>query len=445
MTKIYLLLLLLTGLFSSSLFSQKINIKKLDGLFDALSINNKAMGSIAISKNGKVVYTRSIGLNNIYNKGKTAASEKTLYRIGSATKMFTATMIFQLIEEHKISLSTKLDKFFPQIPNSRSISIETLLNHKSGLYDYINDQKDLTWITRPQSTKIIIEKITKGKPNSLPNEKFKYSNSGYFLLANILLKVTQQGYNENLQKRICSKIQLRNTYSPLTNELKNNEAGSFSFANGEWTKMTDIYFPNVVGIGDILSTPSDLIKFDEALLGGQLISEASLKSMKTFTDYGFGMGIMKVPFYKKVGFGHAGDTYGTHSVVANFTSDSLTFAACINGEVFPHNDISIGILSICFNEKYEIPTFKVFGVSAETLNKYIGVYSSKVVPLKITITRKDNLLFAQATGQPSFPLEATEQDKFRYVQAGVNMEFNTDKNELIMIQGGGSYFFSKDK
>src|SRR5690606_33872582 len=131
----------------------------------------------------------------------------------------------------------------------------------------------------------------------------------------------------------------------------------------------------------------------------------------------FGMGIMKVPLYNRIGYGHAGDTYGTHTIVSNFTNDTLTFASCINGEAFPHNDISIGILSICFNEKYKIPTFKIFEVSTETLNKYLGIYSSKDMPLKISITQKDNALFAQATGQPAFPLEATEKDKFRFVQA----------------------------
>jgi hypothetical protein len=79
------------------------------------------------------------------------------------------------------------------------------------------------------------------------------------------------------------------------------------------------------------------------------------------------------------------------------------------------------------------------------MDKYLGIYSSTQMPLKITITKNDSTLIAQATGQSSFPLEATEKDKFQFEQAGIIMEFNTDKNELTMKQGGGSVLFTKDK
>lgn len=444
MSKKILLFFIFLGLSSTSLFSQAINTSRLDSLFDALSKNNKTMGSVAIAKNGKIIYTRSLGYSNISDNENTPASSKTLYRIGSITKMFTATMIFQLIEENRISLNTNLKNFFPNIPNANKITIRTLLNHRSGLFDFVDDQ-DPVWLTRPQTKQMIVSKIIKGKIHFLPNENFSYSNTGYLLLAYIIEKITNQTYNENLQKRICKKIQLKNTYSPANNKLKNNEANSFAFSNSKWKKVTDIYFPNVVGVGDILSTPSDLIKFDEALLSGKLISQTSLDSMKTFANNTFGMGIMKVPFYSKIGYGHAGDTYGTHTLVANFPSDSLTLASCFNGENYPHNEINIDILHICFNEKYEMPTFKTFEIPEELLNKYVGVYSSNDLPLKITITKEYNNLFAQATGQADFPLEAIEKNQFRFVPAGIVMTFDIEKNEVIMKQGGRSYRFTKDK
>src|SRR5436190_10371425 len=98
---------------SVSLFGQSLNKIKLDSLFDVLSGANKAMGSVAISKKGKIAYRRSIGYSS-YGEGQNIlSSEKTKYRIGSVTKIFTATLIFQLIEEKKIRLSTTIDKFFP--------------------------------------------------------------------------------------------------------------------------------------------------------------------------------------------------------------------------------------------------------------------------------------------------------------------------------------------
>ena len=298
MKKRFLIIVLLAGFLNTQGFSQGLNTKKLDAFFDTLDAHNKVMGSFAVSKNGKMIYQRSVGYSNMSGE-KIKANSSTLYHIGSITKMYTATMVFQLVEEGKIALNTTLDKFFPAIPNAKTITIETLLNHKNGLYDYVNDQKDFSWITKPQSRKIIIDEIAKGKPKFLPGEKFTYSNSGYYLLTCIIEKITGQTYNENLQKRICAKLHLNHTYSPANNELKKNEAGSFTLSNNQWDKITDIYFPNVVGVGDILSTPSDLILFTNALMDGKFISAKSLGAMKNFGDNPIGMGMMRVPFYKK--------------------------------------------------------------------------------------------------------------------------------------------------
>ncbi|HZK94253.1 MAG TPA: D-alanyl-D-alanine carboxypeptidase, partial [Prolixibacteraceae bacterium] len=89
--------------------------------------------------------------------------------------------------------------------------------------------------------------------------------------------------------------------------------------------------------------------------------------------------------------------------------------------------------------------FTSVSMKTEELDKYLGVYSSTQLPLKITITKDNTSLIAQATGQSSFPLEATEKDKFKFDQAGVVIEFNPDKNEMTLKQNGGVFLFTKDK
>ena len=109
------------------------------------------------------------------------------------------------------------------------------------------------------------------------------------------------------------------------------------------------------------------------------------------------------------------------------------------------NDILIGVLSIYFNYDYKIPTFKTISMQPGDLDIYLGVYSNTEIPLKITITKDNSTLIAQATGQSSFPLEATEKDKFKFDPAGVVMEFNPAKNEFTLKQGGGIFVFTKEK
>ena len=92
-----------------------------------------------------------------------------------------------------------------------------------------------------------------------------------------------------------------------------------------------------------------------------------------------------------------------------------------------------------------MPTFNTIAVKTEDLDKYLGVYSSTQVPIKITITKDNTTLIAQGEGQPAFPLDPTEVDKFKFDQAGVKMEFNPAKNEMTLKQGGGSFLFTKEK
>ncbi|HCY75439.1 MAG TPA: peptidase [Ignavibacteriales bacterium] len=441
-SKIFLTLLI-TVLSFASIFSQSINKAKLDSLLNILDEKNKSMGSLTISKNGDVLYSRAIGYSYIYDNEKTIATEKTKYRIGSITKMFTATMIFQLIEEGKLNLSTTLDKFFPKVPNADKITISNLLNHRSGIHEFTDDPDYETWMAQPKTQDEILALISKHDVDFQPNEKAAYSNSNFVILGYIIEMVSKKSYSNNLKERVTTKIGLENTYVGSRINKDNYEGFSYRF-EGKWVqaKETDMSIPS--GAGCIVSTPTDLTKFIEALFSLKLVSENSLKQMKTIIDR-YGMGMREIPFYNKRAYGHNGRIDGFTSNLAYIPEDSLAISFCSNGEIFPVNEIMIGALSIYFNQEYTIPTFKAIALKTEDLDKYLGVYSSLQMPLKISITKDNTTLFAQATGQDAFPLEAIEKDKFRFDEAGVKVEFNTDKNEFIITQRGTSFLFTKDK
>jgi D-alanyl-D-alanine carboxypeptidase len=436
---------LLIGLSFGTIFSQSFNKPKLDSLMDILAEKNKAMGSLTISKNGIVVYSRAIGNSFISGNEKLPATDQTKYRIGSISKMFTATMIFQLIEDGKLNLTTTVDKYFPQLPNAGKITISNLLNHRSGLHNFTDDPEYLTWMTLPKTQDDMLAIISKSKVDFQPNEKFSYSNSNYVVLGYIIEKVSKQSYPKYLSSSITSKIGLSNTYVGTKTDTKKNESFSYRFLNGwEQTPETDMSIPGAAGA--IVSTPADLTKFIESLFSLKLVSNSSLVQMKTITD-GYGMGMFQIPFYNKSAYGHNGGIDGFASTLAYFPEDSLAIAYCTNGQVYPMNDILIGVLCIYFNKPYFIPTFNAPSISLkpEDLDKYLGVYSSAQIPLKITITRNTTTLISQATGQSSFPLEATEKDKFKFDPAGIIMEFNPDKNEMTLKQGGETVLFTKEK
>src|SRR5262245_43995979 len=104
-------------------YGQALNKAKLDQFFDRLAEKNKAMGSLTIAKDGKVVYTRAIGYAQIDGTTKKPMTAASRFRIASITKTYTAVMILQLVEEGKLKLTDTLDKFFPQVPNAQKITI----------------------------------------------------------------------------------------------------------------------------------------------------------------------------------------------------------------------------------------------------------------------------------------------------------------------------------
>ena len=411
---------------------------------DILAEKDKAMGSLAISKNGVIVYSRAIGYSFISGNEKLPATDQTKYRIGSISKIFTATMIFQLIEDGKLNLTTTVDKYFPQLPNANKITISNLLNHRSGLHNFTDDPEYLTWMTLPKTQNDMLAIISKSKVDFQPNEKFSYSNSNYVVLGYIIEKVSKQSYPKFLNDKITSKIGLSNTYVGTKTNTKNNESFSYRFSSSwEQAPETDLSIP--AGAGAIVSTPADLTKFIEALFSLKLVSNSSLLQMKTMTD-GFGMGLFQIPFHEKSAYGHNGGIDGFASTLTYFPEDSLTVAYCTNGQVYPMNHILIGVLSIYFNRPYFVPTFNTPPpLKTEDLDKYLGVYSCTQIPLKFTITKNNTTLISQATGQSSIPLEATEKDKFKFDLIGIKMEFNPDKNEMTVKQGGQTVLFTKEK
>ncbi|MGE5480253.1 MAG: serine hydrolase [Chloroflexota bacterium] len=417
---------------------------KMDSLFDALSANNKMMGTATLSKDGKVIYQRAIGF--VGPDGKKAATPDTKYRIGSISKMFTAVMIFQLVEEKKLSLTTPLSVFFPKIPNADKITIEDMLHHSSGIRSFTDDIAYRGYMEKPKTEEEMLA-IMYALPAAFePGTKNEYSNSNFVLLGYIIEKLTGNTYAEALKARITNKIGLKNTYYGGKIRNDKNEASSFAW-NSETNKWevqpeTDMSIPH--GAGAIVSTSGDLAKFLEALFAGKLIAKESLEQMRTLKN-GFGAGMFPIPFNDKTGYGHNGGIDGFASMASYFPGDSLAFAYVTNGMDYSLNDVGIGALSIYYGAPYEIPSFKVVSVPKEILDSYVGVYTSEELPMEITIKRDGGKLTAQATGQRELTLDASSETAFTFRPAGLEITFSRDgaSPKFTLKQGGMSFNYKK--
>ncbi|MEO7978575.1 serine hydrolase domain-containing protein [Flavobacterium sp.] len=436
--------IIITGLFAliiTSGFSQNFNAKRLDSLFQILEKNNKFMGSIAISENGKTIYTKSIGFDDITSSKKSTSTTK--YRIGSISKMFTASMIFKAVEEKKINLNQTIGNYFPTVKNAGKITISNLLNHRSGIHDFTNDAEYLTWYNEKQSRAKMTERIASGNIVFEPDTKGQYSNSNYILLSFILEDVYKKSYGEILNQKIIKPLKLKNTYLGAKISLENNESNSYTLS-GKWEKEKDTDMSIPLGAGAIVSNPTDLNIFIESLFAGKIVSIENLNLMKTIKDK-FGMGILEFPYFERKSYGHTGGIDGFRSIVSYFPDEKLALAITSNGAMgYDNNNILLCALSSYFQKPFQMPSFNNAEITTATLDSYLGIYGSIQIPIKISITKKESTLIAQATGQPSFPLEATSSNIFKFEPAGVVMEFNVEKKEMVLKQGGKDYLFMKE-
>lgn len=421
-------------------FSQEFDKGKLNSYFDALRDNDKFMGSVAISRNGEVIFLRSVGFADM--EKQQVADTDSRYRIGSISKTFTSVMVMKAAEKGKLTLEETIDKYFPDLPNAEKITVSDLLYHRSGIHSFTDNADYLSWCTQPKTRKDLEEIIVSGGSEFEPGSKMAYSNSNYVLLSIMLEKIYNKPYDKLLRKQITRPARLKSTYYGGKIDPKKNECYSYKYEQG-WKAEAETDMSVPLGAGALVSTPADLVKFIEALFSGKLVSSQSLESMTTLKD-NFGLGLMRFPFHERYAYGHPGGIDGFQSIVSWFPDDKVAYAITSNGINTNMNNISIAVLSAVFGKPYEIPDFKAFEVSQETLDLYAGVYSSEQLPIKITVSRENDKLKAQGSGQPAFYPEARAKDEFSLEQAGIVMIFQPAEKKMILKQGGGTFTFTKD-
>ena len=425
----------------SPIFAQTPDKAKLDSYFNALEANNKYMGSVALSKNGKTVYSKSIGYADVAINKK--VTEESKFRIGSISKIFTATLVMKAVEAKKLKLTDNLSAYFPTIPNASKITITQLLQHRTGIHNFTNDAEYLGWMGQPKSQADMLAVMVKGGSDFEPGAKFEYSNSNYVLLSFILEKIYKQPYKEIVDAQIVKPLGLKNTfYGGKINPAK-NEVNSYKFS-GKWEKEpeTDMSIPT--GAGAMVSTATNLSRFIEALFDGKIISPAGVEQMKTMTD-GYGLGLHGGPFDGKNSYGHNGGIDGFVTKLSYFPEDKVTIAMVSNGVNINTNDVAVAALSWMYLKPFEVPEFKTFNYKSEDLDKYLGAYSTTEIPIGLTITKNGATLMAQGTGQAAFPLDAVAKDTFKFEQAGIELLFKPESGQMILKQGGGTFTFTKAK
>ncbi len=414
-------------------FSQDFDTSKLDVYFNELTSNNKFMGSIAVYKDNRICYNKQFGFSDILNQ--TTPNKETKYRIGSISKTFTAVLVFKAIEENKLSLKETIDPFFPEIKNANTITIEYLLQHRSGIHSFTDDQKKyLSYHTQAKSEKEMINIISAYDSDFEPNAQSAYSNSNYLLLSYILEKKYGKTFAQILEEKLCKPLGLADTYFSKNIAIERNEAYSYQFDKG-WKALPQTDGTIGLGAGSLVSTTTDLIKFSRALFGGQLITDEHLKNMTSIKDR-FGMGLFQSTYYDLVSYGHNGGIDNFVSMFRYFPKGKIGFAVTANALDYDFNLIETVLVKSLLNKHYDIPIFTTYKPSSKELSQYIGTYSSNSYPVTINVVKEKKQLILRVANNPPMPLEAFAKGKFKFDKAGIVVEFIPSKDKMLVKQSG---------
>jgi CubicO group peptidase (beta-lactamase class C family) len=287
--------------------------------------------SVAVVKDGKIVLAKGYGAANLETGTPTTA--ETEYRIASISKQFIAAAVLLLVQEGGMGLDDKAAKYLDGAPESWSqITIRQLLTHTSGIP---RDPLDYHPYREQPITEVI--QATYGLPLSFqPGEKWLYSNVGYFVLAEVITKVSGMPWDVFIAQRIFGPAQMNATQLATVSGIVAHRASGY-----QWTDNGAVNAENWIAVrpsSAFLSTALDLAKWDVFLDSSDLLNDASRKLMwsqamlndKTPVDYGFGWYVDS--FLGRTRIHHDGQYPGFRSDYERFEDDKLSVILLANSD-----------------------------------------------------------------------------------------------------------------
>ncbi len=235
--------------------------------------------SLAIMKDGKIVLAKGYG--KTASKNGVAVTPETLFAAGSITKQFTCACIFLLAEEGKLSIYDKVAKYYPQLTKASDITLYDLMSHVSGYPDYY----PLDFVDRRMAKSIALDKLIEeyaaGKLDFEPGTRWSYSNTGYIILGRVIEKVSGQPFDKFLTERILKRVGLEHSIQEPKPGTPGVSTGHTSFFLGAAEAAIPEAEGRIHAAGGLFTTPSDLLKWDLALMEGKVVKPESYTVMTT--------------------------------------------------------------------------------------------------------------------------------------------------------------------
>jgi len=407
-------------------------------------------GNVLVARGGQILYQQALGYADFNTKR--LLNDSSIFELASLSKQFTAMGIMILEEEKKLGFDDELKKYFPDFPYDH-ITIRELLTHSSGLPSY-ESEFETQWDHRKIAyNKDILTVLQQAKDTLYfkPGSKYKYSNTGYALLALTIEKVSGMSYSDFMSQSIFQPLGMKHTFiyndRRSSGRIPSNYALGFVYSDSlkryilpdSLPKYNMVYYlDGIVGDGCVNSTTDDLLKWDRSLYKTKLVSKSSLDEMlspqmqmsarDSFGFYGFGVMMeMKSPKGKIVY--HTGGWPGYGTLLVRRVDADETIIVLSNNETMT-GQIRAGLESILDDEDLLMPyEHKEIKIDPTILDRYVGKYTAF---LTLVFIKKDGKLYRHREGTPDIELKPESETKFFYAD-GTDRQIEFEVNNAGVV------------
>jgi CubicO group peptidase (beta-lactamase class C family) len=386
---------------------------------------------VLVSRDGEVLIKKGYGLADL--EWQIPNRPDTRFSIASVSKQFTAVLIMKLQETAKLRVDDGICLYVDPCPESwSSIRISHLLSHTSGIPDFTETPAFLTELRLPRTKNEVVTRFRDKPLEFVAGEKFRYSNSNYFLLGMIVERVAGQPFAEVLAREILEPLGMKDTGVVDRGSIIERQARGYRAAVDGRVVDAETMDPSwSFGAGQMYSTVEDLKRWDDALYLDKVLPRATLESMWTPVkgDYGLGWSVPAVSHAtldRRVIY-HSGSTEGFISCVSRFPEGRLLVVVLANYSMVKHAcSVATGLAAIADGDPAAARRDPVrVQLDPKIEARYVGNYHVSS-DQDVQIILQDGTLFATIEGQPKLAMFASSEREFFLKDFDTQVDFIVD-------------------
>ena len=287
-------------------------------------------GVVLMARDGRPLFEKAVGFADRARRVRN--DRRTVFRIGSITKQFTAAAILKLADEGKLSVDDPITRFLPEAPATwRAVTVRHLLEHTSGIANFtavLGDKADAWTDKSPLDVIALVRDLPFEAP---PGSKFKYDNTGFVLLGLIVERAGGHTLDVFLSDRVFKPLNMTHTGFVAATRPPHSAVGTIE-NNGKSVATPWAINVRASGAGAMWTTAADLLIWEDALFGGRVLSKDSTKAMLTDWGHGFGYGFVADKVSGHAAWWHNGHGAGFGAVIYRVPDLDLTVIVLSNDD-----------------------------------------------------------------------------------------------------------------